>query len=329
MKAFNSWTWIGVGAALLLGAAAEAQVTDAERTSAVRRTIATNALCSARLLGSYYWEIGRVDGVAASGRVSVFGQPASFDADTPISIASASKWVYAAQAIERFGDVPSMRSFLNMTSGYSNFRTSNCPVGGTVEQCDPGSRNLNEAINRSFHYDGGHMQRHAIDTGLGPLDAAALSADVDAVLGGGTGMLYRQPGVAGGMEATPRQYASFLRRLLPGSAAPLQLGELLGANPVCTLPAADCRASRLTAIPEAWHYGLGHWIEDDPATTPAVNIAFSSPGSFGFYPWIDAGRSFYGMLARQTKAFTGVDEGYASVKCGRLLRMAWLTATPQ
>jgi len=109
----------------------------------------------------------------------------------------------------------------------------------------------------------------------------------------------------------------------------LQLGELLGANAVCTLPATDCRASRLTAIPEAWHYGLGHWVEDDPATTPEINIAYSSPGTFGFYPWIDASRSFYGVLARQTKAFTGVDEGYASVKCGRLLRMAWLTATPQ
>ena len=26
--------------------------------------------------------------------------------------------------------------------------------------------------------------------------------------------------------------------------------------------------------------------------------AFSSPGLFGFYPWIDAGKTYYGVLAR-------------------------------
>lgn len=309
--------------------AAQTPPTDSERTAAVRRTIATNLQCSPRLLGPYYWEIGRADGAAASGRVSTFGSPDAVDADTPLSIASASKWIYAAQAVERFGDLPEQRRLLNMTSGYSNFRTSNCPIEGTVAECDPGQRSISEAIGRVFHYDGGHMQQHAIDTGLGPLDAAGLMAELDTVFGTVTGLSYRQPGVAGGLQATPRDYAAMLRRLLADAAEPLRLGALLGSHAVCTWPGDGCGASRLIAIPEQWHYGLGHWIEDDPATTPPVNVAFSSPGSFGFYPWIDHTRSFYGMLARQTKAFTGVDEGYASVKCGRLLRLAWLTATPQ
>jgi CubicO group peptidase (beta-lactamase class C family) len=311
------------------GAGMAADPTDAERTAAVRRTTVGNLMCSPRLLGPYYWEIGRSAGAVASGKVSAWGEPDVVDATTRISIASASKWVYAAMVIERDGDDPAARRHLNLTSGYSNFRTSNCPIEGTVAQCDPGSRSLNEAIGRVFHYDGGHMQRHAVDTGLGPLDAAGLTGQFAAVLGAELDMSYIQPGLAGGIETTAGAYGAFLRRMLADAASPLQIGALLGTHAVCTFPDDTCHASRLTAIPEAWHYSLGHWIEDDPATTPTENIAFSSPGSFGFYPWIDATRTTYGILARQTKAFTGVDEGFASVKCGRLLRLAWITGIPQ
>lgn len=322
---------LSLGAALLVTSSLSlgADPSDAERTAAVRRTAVSNLLCSPRLLGAYYWEIGRTSGEVASGKVSAWGEPNAVDADTRLSIASASKWVYAAMVVERDGDVPAARRHLNLTSGYSNFRTSNCPIEGTVAQCEPGSRSISEAVSRVFHYDGGHMQRHAIDTGLGPLNAAGLSSELAAVLGPDVGMSYIQPGLAGGVETSARQYGAFLRRMLDGATAPLQMGALLGSNPVCTLPGDDCNASRLTAIPEAWHYSIGHWIEDDPVTTPTENIAFSSPGSFGFYPWIDATRTTYGMLARQTKAFTGADEGYASVKCGRLLRLAWVTGIPQ
>ena len=113
------------------------------------------------------------------------------------------------------------------------------------------------------------------------------------------------------------------------SGAPLRLGALLGSNPVCTFPSTTCNAAKPAAVSEAWHYSLGHWIEDDVATTPSLNFAFSSPGSFGFYPWIDIDRTLYGIVARQSEAFTGVDEGYASAKCGRVLRLAWKTGVPQ
>ena len=60
-----------------------------------------------------------------------------------------------------------------------------------------------------------------------------------------------------------------------------------------------------------------------------MNYAYSSPGSFGFYPWVDLDRKLYGVLARQTEAFTGNDEGYLSVQCGRLIRLAWKTGVAQ
>ena len=52
-----------------------------------------------------------------------------------------------------------------------------------------------------------------------------------------------------------------------------------------------------------------------------MTAAFSSPGAFGFYPWIDAGKTTYGIVAR-------ADMGGAipSVYCGRLIRKAWMTA---
>jgi hypothetical protein len=315
---------------LLVGCtASQADPTLDERVSAVRATVSSNALCSARRLGSYYWEIGDQAGELASGRVTNRRQSRPVSADTTLNIASASKWLYAAYVLERVGDLPDNRPWLNMTSGYSNFRASKCPTDGTVASCDPGDISLREAVGRTFHYDGGHMQRHAIDNGLGPLSPAELAPEIGAYIGDRILIDYVQPGIAGGGRTTARRYAGFLRKLLPGSDSPLVMAELLGSEPVCTWPSDTCDAARLVAVPEAWHYTLGHWIEDDPATTPAGNFAYSSPGSFGFYPWVDVDRTWYGILARETAAFTGQDEGYASVQCGRLLRWAWKTGLTQ
>lgn len=55
--------------------------------------------------------------------------------------------------------------------------------------------------------------------------------------------------------------------------------------------------------------------------------AFSSGGAFGFYPWVDATRTSYGVLARQAP-FTG-HNGYDSAVCGRAIRKAWVTRTAQ
>jgi len=61
-------------------------------------------------------------------------------------------------------------------------------------------------------------------------------------------------------------------------------------------------------------------------TRPAVGDgAFSSAGAFGFYPWIDAGRRYYGVIARRDSA----GEGYDSARCGRLIRKAWLSGVAQ
>jgi hypothetical protein len=55
--------------------------------------------------------------------------------------------------------------------------------------------------------------------------------------------------------------------------------------------------------------------------------AFSSPGALGFYPWIDASKRWYGILARRAPGPEG-NQGYLSARCGRQIRKAWITGVP-
>jgi hypothetical protein len=223
--------------------------------------------------------------------------------------------------------LPEYRPYLNFTSGYSNFDSTACVDNGSVSQCLPGPIDAAEAAGAVFHYDGGHMQQHALEIGLGPLRNRPLASEVSSLIGPEMDLRYTQPQPPGGAKTSGRQYADFLRRLLIGSTNPLQMGELLGSNPVCTVPSESCNASSELAVPEAWHYSLGHWIEDDPTNTPAINFAYSSPGLFGFYPWVDVDRKLYGVLVRQ--GLDLVNDGYLSAQCGRLIRLAWKTGQPQ
>ena len=98
--------------------------------------------------------------------------------------------------------------------------------------------------------------------------------------------------------------------------------DALGTHPVCTNPRTCANAENAPSPPgESWHYSIGHWVEDDPDVGDG---AFSSPGAFGFYPWIDRTKTSYGVLAR-----SAANGAIASVYCGRLIRKAWATATPQ
>jgi hypothetical protein len=99
------------------------------------------------------------------------------------------------------------------------------------------------------------------------------------------------------------------------------MGALLGSHPVCTNPlTCGLNVAAYSPVPstETWHYSLGHWVEDDPIVGDG---AFSSAGSFGFYPWIDATKTNYGIVARSAQQ----GQGYASAQCGRLIRKAWTT----
>lgn len=290
---------------------------DATRTAAATATAqsTTNACAS---LPSFYWEIGDRAARIASGSVHSSGAILTYSSTTMLSVASASKWMYGAYVVQkRAGSLNAQDiKYLNFQSGYSSFDT--CAPSDTVGSCLATGTNgtYTASTDGKFFYNGGHMQKHASLMGLDGLDNASLAAEVRGQIGTEIAMTYTQPQPAGGVRTTADEYAKFLRKMLTGD---LLMANALGTHPVCTNP-LTCAAAVSTPIPsdESWHYSIGHWLEDDPTVGDG---AFSSPGAFGFYPWIDAGKTYYGIVAREAIGGAAIE----SVKCGRLIRKAWMT----
>jgi hypothetical protein len=295
-------------------------VTNQARVAAATATAqsTTNACAPVR---PFYWEIGDRSAALASGSVVSTGSATVYTQASMMSIASASKWLYATYVVEKRAGVLSSSDlkYLRFQSGYTNF--TSCGQGQTVAQCESSGTNgvYTAANDGKFFYSGGHMEKHATLMGLGALNNTALSTEVKSNLGATGNMLYSTPQLAGGIVTSPAIYASFLRRLLSGQ---LRMGSMLGTSPVCTNP-RTCPTAVSTPIPptESWHYSIGHWVEDDPNVGDG---AFSSAGLFGFYPWIDASKTWYGVVARMAPA-----GALDSVDCGRLIRKAWQTAVAQ
>lgn len=293
--------------------------TEAARQSAALATAqsSTNDCAPVR---PFYWEIGDAQGLRASGSVG----GSTYTASTVMNIASASKWLYAAYVAERRAGVLSATAdvpYLNFSSGYTGFDI--CLPGQTVAECQafsgPVFQNggFDAAEVGRFAYSGGHMQKHAVDIGLGGLANAALATEIRARLGNDILLSYSQPQPPGGVVTSAADYARFLRKLLRNE---LRLRPLLATQALCASNAACARSDVITPAPanEVWRYSLGHWVEDDPVVGDG---AVSSAGAFGFYPWINRARDTYGILAREAAA----GSGFESVRCGRLIRQAWET----
>lgn len=102
--------------------------------------------------------------------------------------------------------------------------------------------------------------------------------------------------IAGGARANLRDYARVLamlakdgvgangRRVLGPAALASLSADNVGALPVAYAP---------PAAPTPVRYAMGSWIE--PATEDASRPLLSSPGAFGFFPWVDRARGVYGV----------------------------------
>ncbi len=324
-----------------------------QRISAATDTAQSASLCGA--VSPFYWEIGYSGGSYASG--SVGGN--TYQASSKMAIASASKWMYSTFVVQQEGgsvgaaDVP----LLHFTSGYSNMNEGGCqgnpligPPQQTIDEClaQPGVKTVSGGSTNGsqdsttighFYYNSGHLTHHASALmAMGGDTTAGVTSLVQPVLEQGSSFSffeYTQVDMAGGISTTPGDYAIFLRNILSGK---LTIFGLLGSDPVCTNPATCSTAiySPVDGEPgnvvskESWHYSLGHWVEDDPTPQPDGTTlgdgAFSSPGAFGFYPWIDASKTYYGILARSSLQ---TDAYFPSVECGRMIRKAFLTGNPQ
>lgn len=332
-----------------------------QRTDAAASTVANNAACTSITSCSnaactstlpFYWEIGDANGLLVSG--SGGNSPAlPVNPASVMPVASASKWLFSSYVVEKKSGTLSASDiqFLNFQSGYTNFDA--CSNTATVASCLTETGTLGGSTTNGdlllvtknrFFYNGGHMQQLANNIGLGPDTNAPLAAAIDLILGTDVpSLMYFDPQLAGGAGIKPNDYAQFLRNLLGGSRYPHMLSAL-GTNAVCTHSnSSDCPSALFSPVnqsqpgpsndvsDEQWHYSLGHWVEDDPSVGDG---AFSSPGRFGFYPWIDKSKTYYGILARYDTANVAnpipTKASYiTSVYCGRLIRKAWELGQPQ
>lgn len=297
--------------------ASDSSAAESFKLAAARATALNNAYCSA--IHPFYWEIGTANGSLGGGSIG----DNSVTASTTLAIASASKLIFASYVLEKLNGVLTANDIklLNFTSGYSTF--TSCVGYFTVNACYLGVTAYVAGNDNKFYYSGGHMQKYAaVDLGLGALGAADLATELSNFLGSDIGISFSIPQPAGGIQLSGEGYSLFLRKILNGN---LRMLENLGTNSVCT-NTTTCPATAASApIPatESWSYSLGHWVENDPVQGDG---AFSSPGLYGFYPWINADKTRYGILARYD---TGVDAYWDSVECGRLIRKAYATGQEQ
>lgn len=318
-----------------------------QRADAAKATATGNTVCAE--ITPFYWEIGDRTGVLASGTGGNQSAPAP-TALTEMPIASSGKWLFSTYVVEKqLGSLSSADiAFLNLSSSYVN-NSSMCEGYDTVSACLAkrgtfgGSRGDSIGwAGTEFYYDGAHMQVLASRIGLGDDDSAKLVADMKIVLGNDLDFAYNTPYLEGGARATAAGYARFLRKLRGGQYP--AMSALLGSNAVCAFansteclsnysPINQSRAFGRNDIGgEQWRYSLGHGVEDDPVVGDG---AFSSSGKWGFYPWIDRSKTWYGVLARYDTAHmdAAIDPRQYSYitsgNCGRLIRAAWVKRKAQ
>jgi hypothetical protein len=329
-----------LASALLPAGFAHASLPTPTSAKAAKATAANNPLCTAIM--PFYWEIGDAVGVVVSASEGVDSSGAPILSTTNLNVDSSAKWLYADYVVQMRGAAANLTTqdinFLHMTSGYTNIGGDNHPAGTCPSTDDPDTVNVcltldnpinglpydyqNPATVGFFDYDGGHFENHASQfTALGNVANPLLGPTVAAQLGHGVSLSYSQPLLPGGANMTSAAYGKVLQNIVAGK---LFMLDALGIDPVCTLASTTCDALN-SPIPYAWHYSIGHWVEDDP--TVDDDGAFSSAGRQGFYPWIEAGKVYYGLIGRAVKS--PLQEGVLSIQCGQMIRRAWDTGVQQ
>lgn len=172
------------------------------------------------------------------------------------------------------------------------------------------SENANGTTPRTFYYSGAHLfvaaRAAAHASGLGDWGAlfkrfkevhrvfqTPLASPGPTQFGPGgffpASGAGNSPSPAGSMRYTAGDYTPFLSKVVQGEILPLAaVAELLGDE--VARQGVAIEYSPLLDDGEAWHYNLGNWTEcPEPSFSAQCSRArrYSSPGSFGTYPFVD------------------------------------------
>lgn len=265
----------------------------------------------------------------------------NFSLDGRYMIASASKWLTSATIMRlvdegtlSLSDRPqdhlgfwtadlmdpradiTLEHLLSFTSGFNqNPGSLNCQPAAiiTVTQC--AQQVYNDGIDTQpgfgFAYGPEHMQIAAAmaeaATGMAFADIVRTKLAEPLGMSENTDFVNptrRNPLASGGAESTANDYALFLTALLDGRlvADPdLFLAERTSDKELIFRPGAAQDFGD-------WQYALGSFLECDKPEfdeSCAAEAIYSSPGAFGWTPWIDRNAGYWGIVARRGDLQTG------------------------
>jgi len=125
---------------------------------------------------------------------------------------------------------------------------------------------------------------------------------------------------AGAIIATPDDYGKLLAAVLDGRLVSDRDGFLEDRTP--DIPIVF-RPGAVELNMFDWHYGFGFWKECDLSSyQPECNIdpTISSPGGFGFTPWIDFDAGYWGVIAIEERPGFGSNPSQQSVQLEQALQ---------
>ena len=266
----------------------------------------------------------------------------TFAADRRVAIASSSKMV-AGLTILRLVDqgflqldsttadvlgwtgpqgAITLRQLLSFTSGLPREAPCTLLAAITLADCVDNISAMNLVAPPGTRFDYGsthlHVAARMAEVVTGDEWAEIFAAQLKAPLGLGADMAWysapRQasgttnPLIAGGLRATMDEYAKILgleysRGVYNGNR--LIADTLFTAQGTDPFPDAEIGNSPFQAVGLNFHYGLASWLECPP---PAGDCGVvSSPGAFGFTPWVDRDGGYYAILGMEvTESQSGI-----------------------
>jgi CubicO group peptidase (beta-lactamase class C family) len=212
-----------------------------------------------------------------------------------------------------------LRQLLSFTSGLPREAPCTLLAAMTLAECvdSVAGMDLVAAPGTRFDYGSTHLHVAArmAEVATGQAWADVFATQLRVPLGLGSEMAFyswpRQalgttnPLIAGGLRATMNEYARVLQ--LEFGRGVYQGNRLIGdalfdAQATEPYPTAEIGLSPFENAGLDFHYGLAAWLECPP---PAVNCAvLSSPGAFGFTPWVDRDGGYYAILAMEVSEST-------------------------
>ena len=268
------------------------------------------------------------------GRVIYSKRFGPYNVDRVVPIASASKWLSAGVIMSLvadgklslddrvgkfFPDVAGKKSEITVrhlfshTSGITGGDPCIASRSETLATCARAILNLPLIADpgAEFHYGGASMQvagRIAEIAGGAPFTTLFRKRIAEPL--GLSRTLYlplespANPLLGGGMASSAPEYARFLqmvlaggvyegKQVLPAALIDEMLSDQTGGARIVSSPfVGDPRAG---SSPGPTRYGIGTWREVNDSVTGRSMVA-SSPGAFGFVPWIDRERGLGGVL---------------------------------